>query len=108
MPFDGVERRKLHRDGAINLPAFEEWLGTKPPKEEYDYFDSGACALAQYLRSTGREWAGFGNGVHHFAVLGDHYYVDCKEFEIPECLADNLSQAYTFGELADRLEAIGG
>jgi hypothetical protein len=80
-----------------------EWSRTKPAGEGYDYGEPGECAIAQFLRETGRAanpnvgefaWRDGGKGT----LLPPH--LDALVF------ADRDVSQRTFGALAQRIEAL--
>jgi hypothetical protein len=82
-----------------------EWALTKPADEAYDYGDPGGCAIARFLRETGRV---------SLPVVGEFYWRNLGDElgrRLPAHLDDlvfadrDVSQR-TFGALTSRIEAL--
>jgi hypothetical protein len=83
----------------ITTRAFLEWARKKPADEKYSYDDPTNCAIAQYLKSC---------GFTKVYVGGSDYNCDGRGYApLPPGWSDAaINNPYTFGALADRLEAL--
>jgi len=82
-----------------NLEAqFADWVEKQPKDREYDYWDTGNCALCQGLREMG----------YQVRVAGGMTWEDSDGHKhlIPEKPMNALfERPWTFGALAERLRA---
>jgi hypothetical protein len=81
------------------------WARTKPADEEYDYCSNGSCAIAQFVRETGRSAnpyvAGNGWGSGGYDSNG------CLPNRFDDRLRDAANDSdETFGGLVERLEGL--
>lgn len=81
------------------------WARTKPAKGRYDYCSNRQCAVAQFLRDTGRAAAPYVAG--NYWVDGGNSVWDggAREFDPRICgAANNLRE--TFGAFLENLEQV--
>lgn len=80
--------------------AILEWARSKPAGERYDYCSNGNCAIAQFLRETGRAkqpMVGFNDWCE--GLWGVEHFFDRRIAEAAE------RRPETFGAFAARLES---
>jgi len=85
--------------GDFTAEDFLAFCKSKPSEEAYDYVDDQRCALAQFLRSIGRE----------DVSVGSHGFSDHTTGRDDQPIPDTIYRALrsldnTFGELALRME----
>lgn len=93
-----AEQRVTHMK--LDAQKIAAWARTKPRAQEYQYMNTSSCAFAQYLTAV--------TGVPQ-SVGGYEYRLKGKDTwdRIPDPIVRAMvTEPYTFGELADRLEAI--
>jgi hypothetical protein len=86
----------------FSLPDVLTWARTKPADEAYDYLANCNCALAQFLRETGRSPSPWVTG---FDWREGSF--DGQRHQMPKVVADAVNAfPNTFGAFADRLEKV--
>jgi hypothetical protein len=87
----------------FSLSEILAWARMKPADEGYDYCSNGHCAIAQFLRETGRaknplvDIVGWCDGPR-----GNNHPYDTQIAAAANC----ASRYSTFGAFADRLEKV--
>src|SRR5688500_14410377 len=79
----------------FTLAEFHAWVKTKPASQRYCFVDAADCALGLFLRERR-------------GLSASDCYADDRFFkpDFDKALARALNDSATFGELADRLEAL--
>lgn len=79
----------------VYLPSFVAWLSTRPRDEYYCFYDSGNCAVAQYLKDIGNPYYRV-----EFLGPGDGDWL-CRLVH-----GETITPQWTFGALHDRARAL--
>lgn len=102
MPFDG----NTSKTKDFTKEEFLAWARTKKPGQRYHYCDNYDCAIAQFLKETGRCEAPmvYGN-LWDDEITGKTYEFDDNINQA--ALGENGCEDYVFGKLVKRLESLG-